>query len=537
LNVLGVLLRFRLRRDRIQLAVWAVALFALTLLVVMDVRGTFSTAAERAATLRLLMATPAVLLFRGTPQGIGEGDFVAVLGISFLALLVGLMCTFLVVRHTRAEEERGRTELLAAAAGRRAPVLAVVVEGVVASGLATAAVAAGCLAGGLPVVGSWLLGAGCGTTGLAFVGIALLLAQVLPTSRSANGWSATLVVAAYLLRGIGDAAGTPRIATFSLTPALPSWFSPIGWAQAVHPFAEDRPWPLLLGVATFLVSAGIAVALQARRDTGMALLAERRGRTSAPRTLNGPVGLAVRLERAGLVGWVVAVGAFGALLGGLSVVVVQQLQNASPGIAAAIDAMGGGAGTVRQAFTGLGAAFCGLLASAVCVLGAQRLRQEEVGGGMDAVLSTATGRVRWMLSILGVAALGATAALVLGGLAAAALAGGGQVGSMTWFAAVVWELPAALVFLGLGALVFAVRPAATVPVGWLLLAAAAFFGLYGPVLGLPEWTRQLAPFAHSPAVAAAGADFAGAWAMVGAAVVLVAAATWLFRRRDTVPVG
>ena len=536
--MLGVLLRFRLRRDRIQLAVWAVALFALTLLVVVEVRDAFPTVAERAATLRLLMVTPAILLFRGTPQGTSEGDFVAVLGISFLALLVGLMCTFLVVRHTRAEEERGRTELLAAtAAGRRTPVLAVVAEGVVASLLATAAIAAGCLAGGLPSTGSWLLAAGCGTTGLAFVGIALLLAQVLPTSRSANGWSAALVVLAYLLRGIGDAAGTPHVATVTLTPAWPSWLSPIGWAQAVHPFAEDRPWPLLIGVATFLVCTVIALEVQDRRDVGMALLAERRGRSRAPRTLRGAFGLAFRLERAGLAGWVAGLVALAALLGGLSVVVLQQLQHAGPSIAAAIDALGGHAGTVSQAFANIGAAFSGLLAAAVCILGAQRLRQEEATGGADSVLSGSTSRVRWMLSVLGVAAAGATAALVLGGLAAAALAGGGEVAPGTWFAAIVWELPAALVFLGLGAVVFAVLPEATVPVGWLLFAAAAFLGLYGPVLGLPDWTRQLAPFTHSPAIALPDPDFTGAWVMTGTAVALVAAATWLFRLRDTAPVG
>lgn len=532
------LLRFRLRRDRTQLIVWGVSLFLITLLVVEDVKDTFATIAERAATLRVLLITPAVLMFRGTPQGTSDGDFVAVLGISFIALLAGMMSTFLVVRHTRAEEERGQTDTIAAtAAGRLTPSLAVVALGVVANLIATVAVAAACLAGGLPADGSWLLAAGCGMTGLTFVGVAFVLAQVLPTSRAANGWSTALVVVAYLARGIGDAGGTPHPATLTLTPAWPTWVSPIGWAQAVRPFAENRTWPLLLGLAAFVVLTAVALVLQERRDVGAGLIAARAARSAAPATLRGSFGLALRLERGVLIGWIVSVVALAALLGGLSAAVVAQLNAAGPGITNAIDAIGGRNGTVIQAFANLGAIFSALLAAAICVQGAQRLRQEEAAGRADAVLATATGRVRWMLSSLVVAAIGAAASLVLGGLAAGALAGTSGIGFGTWFAAYLWELPAVLVFLGVVALVFAVWPAATLPLGWLVYAAAAFLGVFGPLVGVPDWARQLAPFARSPAVALPAPDYTGGWVMAGLAVVLVAAAAWLFRRRDTRPVG
>ncbi len=534
----GTLLRFRLRRDRTQLIVWALALFFMMYAVVADVQETFPTAADRAATLKVMLVTPAILMFRGTPQGASEGAFTATLGLAFMALLAGMMSTFLVVRHTRAEEERGQAETIAAtAAGRLAPSLAVIAEGVLANVMATVVIALGCLAGGLPAAGSWLLAAGCGVTGLSFVGVALVFAQLMPTSRSANGWSAALVVVAYFVRGIGDAAGEVHDASLSLTPAWPSWLSPIGWAQLAFPFAQNRVWPLPIGAAFFVVLVGVALLVQDRRDVGAGVIAERRGRIGASVVLRGPFGLAARLERGTLIGWIVALVALSTLVGDLSGVVVDQLASAGPGVADAINRIGGEQGTVLQAFANLGAVFSGLLAAAICVQGAMRLRQEEAVGLADAALAAAVGRTRWMLSYLIVAAIGAVVALVLGGLVSGSLAGAQAGGFSAWFGGIVWQTPGVLVFLGITALTFAVLPQATMAVGWVVFAAAGFLGMFGPLLGVPEWAQKLSPLVHAPAVALPHPDYTGGWVMAVLAVALCAAAVLLFRRRDTRPVG
>jgi len=536
----GTLLRFRLRRDRWQLAVWAVVHFLLAYLVVSAVHTTYGTAVERANTVKVMMVTPAILLFRGTPQGTSAGDFMALLGLTFIAVLVAFQSTFLVVRNTRAEEALGQTETIAAtAAGRWAPSLAVIALGVIANVIAMIAVAIGCLAGGLPTGGSWLFGAALGAVGLTFVGVAFLLAQLFPAGRSANGWAAALVLAAYVVRGLGDATGTPHLATATLTPAWPIWASPIGWAQRTLPWSPHaRVWPLLLGVAAFVVLTAAALVIQDRRDVGAGVFAERRGRAAASTVLRGPIGLALRLQRGVLIGWITAVVAGALLLGGLSGVMVDQLQTAGAGVINALDEIGGGggsSGSLLQAFVNVGAIFSALLASAICVQGAMRLRQEEAAGGTDAVLSTAAGRMRWMLSFVVVAGVGAVLALVLGGLVAGAVAGDKGGGFATWFWAVVWEAPAVLVFLGIVALVFAVLPNATIAVGWTVFGLAAIFGLFGPLFGLPQWARDLAPFAHTPAIALPHPDFTGGWAMALIAIALVVASLVLFRLRDTKP--
>jgi ABC-2 type transport system permease protein len=530
----GQLLRFRLRRDRSQLVAWGLVHFVLMYLVVAAVQSTYGTVAVRAATIRVMLVTPAILMFRGTPQGTSEGAFVALVGLAFIALLVALQSTFLVVRHTRAEEERGQAETIAAtAAARFAPTFAVIALGVIASAIATVALALAALAGGLPAAGAWLFGAACGTVGLSFVGVALVIAQLQPTSRAANAWSSTIAVLAYVLRGLGDAAGTAHPDSYSLAPAWPTWISPIGWAQTTRPWAEERAWPLLLGLASFVVLSVVALLIQDRRDVGAGVFAERKGRLAASPALGGAFGLAFRLERAALIAWTVCV-VFGAiLLGGLSGAVVDQLAAAGPGFAGAITRLGGGQGGVLASFANLAGIFSALLASAICVQGGIRLRQEESNGGADNVLSTAVGRTRWMLSFLVVSAVGAVVSLLLAGLVAGALAGEQGGGFGRWFGAIAWQIPAVLVFLGVVALVFALLPRATSAIGWAIFGLAALFGMFGPLLGLPSWVSRLTPFAHSAAVALPDPSYTGAWVMSLLVVALLAASVALFRLRDT----
>jgi ABC-2 type transport system permease protein len=113
-----------------------------------------------------------------------------------------------------------------------------------------------------------LAGAATASVGLVFIGCAAVIAQLAPTSRSANGISGALVGAAFVLRAIGDAAGTPGADGLSVTSAWPSWLSPIGWGQQVHAFTQQNAAPLALSVAVAGVAAASATdARQARRDS------------------------------------------------------------------------------------------------------------------------------------------------------------------------------------------------------------------------------------------------------------------------------
>src|SRR5204863_9168442 len=112
-----------------------------------------------------------------------------------------------VVRHTRAEEEAGRQELVGATVvGRRAPLTAALLVAAgtnLALGLFTAL---GLIAAGLPADGSFAFGSAWAGVGLAFAAIAAVTAQLTSTARAATGFAAAILGAVYVLRAIGDTA-------------------------------------------------------------------------------------------------------------------------------------------------------------------------------------------------------------------------------------------------------------------------------------------------------------------------------------------
>ena len=224
------------------------------------------------------------------------------------------MSFMIVSRHTRAEEETGRTELIrAGAVGAKAPVAAALLV-VAGADVAIAAIAAlGLIALGLPAAGSVALGASLGACGLMFAGVGAVTAQVTTSARAANGLAGVVLGAAFALRAVGDVQGN------ALT-----WLSPIGIAHEMRPFAGERWWPLLLCVLIAGACAALAFALLARRDVGAGLLPDRPGRPAATPHLRTALALAFRLQRGGLLAWSVGMFVVGLVLG------LDQPQRAGP---------------------------------------------------------------------------------------------------------------------------------------------------------------------------------------------------------------
>ena len=95
------------------------------------------------------------------------------------ALAAGLMSIFIVIRHTRADEEAGRLELVGSTAvGRGAPLAVGVLLAAAANCVLALLIAAGLAAIGLPAGGSAAIGLAVGTCGLVFAGVAAVTAQL-----------------------------------------------------------------------------------------------------------------------------------------------------------------------------------------------------------------------------------------------------------------------------------------------------------------------------------------------------------------------
>ena len=195
-----------------------------------------------------------------------------------------LMSLLLVVRHTRAEEEAGRTELVGAAAvGRYAVPVAGFLVAVVANVSIALLSAAGLIAVGLPVAGSFALGLAIGAAGLVF-------ARGRAGDRAGRRrWPGPRPGRP------GRCSGWPTCCGRSATPAPSwlSWLSPIGWAQQVRAFAGERWWVFALPLLLTAGLVGAAAVLLPRRDLGAGL------RPAAAGTAGGRAA-AGRAARAGL---------------------------------------------------------------------------------------------------------------------------------------------------------------------------------------------------------------------------------------------
>ena len=107
MRVLGILLAARVRRDRWVVPIWIGGIAMLALATSSAIGSQFAEEAERSAIITLAAANPAFLFLRGLPDGSSVGAVAFFQAFTFTAVLAGLMSTFLVVRHTRTDEELG----------------------------------------------------------------------------------------------------------------------------------------------------------------------------------------------------------------------------------------------------------------------------------------------------------------------------------------------------------------------------------------------------------------------------------------------
>lgn len=530
-----VLLRQRIRRDRLQLALWILGTALLAYASVSAVYDTYGEEQDRREILGVAIATRTILIFRGTPNGISDGAFAFFLLFAWLALMGGLMSTFLAVRHTRQEEEQGRAESIAATpAGRILPTTATVVHGVLANIVLGLFIALAVMANGLEPGGSFVWGAAIAVSGFAFLAFGLFAAQLFRTSRGANGISVAFVLVAYLLRGIGDAAGTPSEDLLHVTPAWPSWLSPMGYGQFTGAYVENDLTPLLIPLAFAAVLIGVVYGLQSVRDQGASLLAGRAGRATAGPVLSSSFGLAWRLNTSILLSWTAGAVATGLLATSLSSV-INQAATDTPAVLETLRRAIGSDASIEEAFVAVFYGIVGVLAACCAVQVGIRARQEEAHGTAELILGTPVPRIRWLLEywIVGtIVIVIVLAAAALAGIAGAGAASDPESLVPNVLEAAAAQLPACLVFLGLTLLVFAFLPRATISVGWIAVGVAAILGTFGPILQFPEWAVDLSPFAHSPVPAGGETDWSGGIWMLAIGLAAGAVAVLAMRRRE-----
>ncbi len=436
-----------------------------------------------------------------------------------MAILAGMIT----IRHTRAEEEAGRLEVLGATVvGRHAPLTAALIVIWAASAVTGLLTAIGLIAAGLPAGGSFVFGASWFGAGLVFAGIGAIAAQLARTARGATSLTIGLVGLAYVVRAIGDS-------TDSLSWVL--WASPLGWVHGMRAFAGDRWAVMLIFVGFAAASTGVAFALNARRDLGAGLIADRPGPDTAGPRLQGTFGLAWRLERGSLIAWAIGFAIVGAVLGAIASDVGSFFESASS--QDLIRRLGGEKGII-DSYLAAEVGFIGLVIAAYGVHAAMRLRTEEESHRAEELLATGVTRLHWATSHLAVAVAGTVVLAVVAGVAAGgarAIETGSFSDLLDVLAGTLVQLPAVWFVIAIVVAAYGLGPRFAL-IGWIALVTFVLLGEFGAIFELPESVINLSPFAHIPKLPGSPFTALPLVVLLALAGAFTAAGFAVFRRRD-----
>jgi ABC-2 type transport system permease protein len=521
----GTLFRLILRRDRVRIPLLVLVTFIVVAAGVPGLRDLYPTAEARAQLARSVSGNPAFLAIYGPPTGFdGVGGIVAWRFGFFLFLIAGLAGMFMVIRHTRDEEEAGRADLTGSAVlGRHARLTAALLAVGLLDLLLGVAIVIGMLGSGEPLGAVLAFAAAIAGTGFLLAGVAAIAAQVTESARAARGIAASAFGLLFALRAAGDAAGLAWL----------TWVSPLGWVERTRAFAGPRWWVIGLMLVTAVALAAAAAFLGARRDVGAGLVRPRPGPADAAPSLSSPLGLAWRLQRGSLIGWTIGF-AWGGLLLGAIAEDVGDLVEGNQAIKDALDQMGG-AGALVDTYMSAVLGVMGLIAAGYAVSATLRLRSEETETHAEVILATGVSRWRWAGAHILIAALGTVVLMLTVGLVTGLVHGlrsgdlGGQLPGILVSALV--QVPAVWVVAGVTVALFGLLPRLTV-LAWVVLGVFLVMGQLGAVLGLSQGVLDISPFTHPPRVPVA--DFSATPVLWLTAVALALALAGLsgFRRRD-----
>jgi len=522
------LLRLIARRDRFRILLWLGGIVGLVAATAASITGLYSAQADLDRYAELVRGNAALIVQSGPGYGLQDPAVPATTGAVVMnevaiwtVVAVALMSLFMTVRHTRTEEETERAETVRALpVGRHSELTAALVATGVTNVLVTFGVVVTLLAYDLEPVGSIAFGLALIGSGAVFAAVAAVAAQVAGGSRAALGLGGVVLGASFVLRAVGDVGN-----------GVLSWLSPIGWAQAIRAYADERWWVLLLPAAATAALLVVAFELQARRDLGAGLMPERPGPSVASPRLSSTIGLAVRLQRASVISWTVAVALFAFLYG----VVADQAESILEDNPEMEDFFAQlGEGSVTDAFLATATLILALLATGFTISSVLRARAEEVGGRAESLLATPTSRERWAGGHVTVSIVGTTIMLLVAGASEGfglALVSGDREWIPRLIGATLVMVPAMLVTGGVAMVAYGLS-ARLAMAAWGYYAFTLVVGMLGALLDLPQWALNLSPFEHVPAIPSEPMDWVPVIVLVALAGALFATGLTAFRRRD-----
>jgi ABC-2 type transport system permease protein len=431
-------------------------------------------------------------------------------------------------RQLRGEEDSGRWQL--ALAGGTRPSRATVAT-LIGIGGAVSVVFAGTtlftiLAGRNPDVGfsvedSIIYGLSIAIAPAVFVGVGTLTSQLGRTRRVATGLGMAVFGVCFVVRMIADSSHATKWML---------WLTPFGWTERMRPFTENDLRPFVFAVAAVAALVVVATALASRRDVGEGVFADREVATARTLGLGSPFELTLRLELPVLIAWFAGVAAAGACFGIIAKVATGSVPDSMTDL---LDKFGVQGTFLRQY---LGVAFL-MMAAIVALLPANQIgaaAEEETSGQLVNVLAQPAQRTRLFSGRLAISAAAVVIAGVIAGLFTwfGSRVQGVDPGFSTTLRAGLNVVPTALLVLGIGAVVRALRPRAAAASMYAVVAWSFIADLLASLVDSTSWLEHLSVFHYMALAPAASIDASTVALTLLLAGVLLASSVVVFAHRD-----
>lgn len=219
-------------------------------------------------------------------------------GTSQIALTLGLGSLFTLIRHTRVDEETGRSELTRSyVTGTYASLTAALTLTIIGNLIAGILIAITIIFLGGSITSSLLYAITIVTIGCFFAGISGVAVQLRESSGSDRGISITVLGLGILLSILNNTVGADSFL---------NWITPMAWQRLTQPFAGDNWIYLIYFIIICALPMIISYVLTARRDLGEGIFIPRSGPKEASPRFSSPLALAWRLQKKNFFGWIIA---------------------------------------------------------------------------------------------------------------------------------------------------------------------------------------------------------------------------------------
>lgn len=522
----GKLVRLVLRRERIISSLWIFSLVLFSAIIPLALNNMFVSETDFKV-MSETMQNPAMVAMMGPTYGADNYTIGAMYNNMMLLmtiLIVAAMNIFLVVRHTRGDEEKGRIEVVRSLpVGRLSNLNATMI---VAAAVNTAI---GVLCGlamtvlgieSMDLAGSMLFGVALGVSGMFFAAVTALFVQLSSSSRGAVAYSFVILGVCYMQRAVGDISSEPL-----------ALISPLGLILRAQVYVENHWWPVFVVLLLTVVVGAIAYYLNSIRDMDQGFIPAKPGRKNASVMLQSPFGLAFRLLRNTLIAWTITMfvfgAAYGSIMGDIETFIAENefyRQMLPPSTDYSI----------AELFTSMLHAILSLICTIPVLIAVLKLRGEEKENRSEHILTRVVSRSGYLAGYVSISAVTSVIMLfvsVFGLWSASAAVMDNPIGFGSMLKSMMVYLPALWVMIGLTVLVIGICPKASSFI-WVYIGFSFFAVYLGRAIQLPEWVKKLTPFGYIPELPVDEINYATLIILIGIAIILTAAGFFFYRRRD-----